>query len=208
MPSTQHHVEYPQPLSVGPPSPATSVGSRHPDDATSNSDSESILPQHLFERKWMDKIGLGRSREEELRANRDPLLTRPQPDSEEERLLFQTVLENLRKEVRSLGEDEIFQRTLLRGSVAALHEPTLTSDIDSIMRGMMSPPSTRHSTAGFDEPEPQSPFIKPQCTPGPWITNETRYGSGAGLESIPGSGSTMGRRPKGPGKGASLRRVP
>lgn len=202
MPATQHHIEYPPPLSVGPPSPATSVGSRHPDDTTSNSDSESVLSQPLFERKWADKIGLGHPREEELRANREPLLVRPPQDSEEERQLFQVVLENLRKEVRSLGEDEIFQRTLLRGSVAALHEPTLTNDIDSIMRDLMGPPSTRSN--GFEEPAP--PFSKPQCTPGPWNTNETRHGFGAGLETIPGSGSTTGRRTK--GKRASSRRAP
>ncbi|KAG7088146.1 hypothetical protein E1B28_012168 [Marasmius oreades] len=201
MPSTQHHIEYPPPLTVGPPSPATSVGSRHPDDTTSTSDSESILPQPLFERKWADKIGLGHPREEELRANKEPLLARPPQDSDEERQLFGAVLENLRKEVRALGEDEIFQKTLLRGSVAALHEPILINDIDAIMCSMMNPPSTR---AGFGEPQPS--FPKPQCTPGPWNTNETRHGFGAGLDSVPGSGSTMGRRTK--GKGASSRRVP
>ena len=85
MASAHPHVEYNPPTTVGPPSPATSVGSRHPDDATSASDSESVLPQYLFERKWADKIGLGHPTPEEILGNREPLLTRPPEDSEQEK---------------------------------------------------------------------------------------------------------------------------
>ncbi|KAJ8080256.1 hypothetical protein PM082_017086 [Marasmius tenuissimus] len=199
MASVHPHVEYPPPTTVGPPSPATSVGSRHPDDTTSASDSESILPQPLFERKWADRIGLGQPTPEEIMGNKEPLLPRPLEDSEEERQLYESVLRNLRKEVDALSEDVIFQKTLLRGSVAATHEPTLTNDIDSIMQGLMAPPS-----GGFGQrQQSQSPRLP--LTPGPWNTNEMRHGLGVDSDSILGSGSTMGRKGKGKGKAPSMK---
>ena len=113
--------------------------------------------------------------------------------------LFESVVRNLRKEVDALSEDIIFQKTLLRGSVAAMHEPTLTNDIDSIMQGLMGPPSSGH---GFSQrPQSQSPPL----TPGPWSANETRHGLGVDLESLLGSGTTMGRRNRGNGKAPSAR---
>ncbi|KAL0574940.1 hypothetical protein V5O48_007014 [Marasmius crinis-equi] len=197
MPQAHHHVEYPPPTTAGPPSPATSVGSRHPEDATSTSDSEDVLPQPLFELKWADKIGLGQPTEEEIMGNKEPLLPRPPAGSADEKRQFEMVLQNLRKEIHTLGDDVIFQKTLLRGSVAATHEPTLTDDIDAIMNELMSPPS------GFGQ-RPQKTLPTAQCTPGPWSSNETRYGFGAGMDSIPGSGSTMGRRGKGKGKAPTV----
>ena len=58
-----------------PASPASSVGTVYPDDATSLSDNEQCLSQAAFERKWEEKLGLtGEKRKEEEQAEQDPLL--------------------------------------------------------------------------------------------------------------------------------------
>uniref|UniRef100_A0A0W0FVY0 Uncharacterized protein n=1 Tax=Moniliophthora roreri TaxID=221103 RepID=A0A0W0FVY0_MONRR len=88
MPAAQHHMEYPPPVSLGPPSPASSVGSRHPDDTTSPSDSEDVLDDERFSMKWEEKIGIHKPRPEEEAANREPLLVKPPPNSPEEKCIL------------------------------------------------------------------------------------------------------------------------
>ncbi|KAK7028831.1 hypothetical protein VNI00_014844 [Paramarasmius palmivorus] len=199
MPAAQHHMEYPPPVSLGPPSPASSVGSKHPDDTTSLSDSEDVLNDEEFSRKWEEKIGIHKPRPEEEAGDREPLLIKPPPNTTEEKILYERVCRNLRETVRSLGEDEIFQRTLFRGSLAGTHEPVATNDIDKIMRSMMGPPGTSSgadattSTAG-----PFTPFPKT----GLWSSTPTVQDNSlmGGFDSVGGSRSTMGRRMKGKGK--------
>jgi len=60
---------------------------------------------------------------------------------------------NLRKEVRKLEEDELFERTILQGSQIGQEEQPSSNDIDVIMRSMMRPPKVSHEppvdVAGF-----------------------------------------------------------
>jgi hypothetical protein len=46
-------------------------------------------------------------------------------------------MRNLRQKVHELEEDELFERTLLRGSQAGLEPQPSSGDIDVIMRSMM-----------------------------------------------------------------------
>lgn len=47
---------------------------------------------------------------------------------------------NLRKEVRKLEEDELFERAMRQGSQAGREEQPSSDDIDVIMRSIMQPP--------------------------------------------------------------------
>ncbi|GAW01096.1 hypothetical protein LENED_002670 [Lentinula edodes] len=85
---TPHALEY-APPDVRSPSPTSSVGSSHPEDQTSLSDSEGMLSQPQFEQKWESRIGLGQPSHRELDAMKDPLIARPVPGSEEEKRYFE-----------------------------------------------------------------------------------------------------------------------
>ncbi|GLB38632.1 hypothetical protein LshimejAT787_0504970 [Lyophyllum shimeji] len=145
MPANQHHTEYAPPV-LRAPSPASSIGTTYGEDQTSFSDSEEQLSQSAFEKKWEERIGLGMSREEEIQANREPLLPRPPPGSAEEYQLYMQVMVNLHGVVQNLEENELFEQTLLRGSQAALEPQPSTTDIDALMRSMMVTP--KPSTSG------------------------------------------------------------
>lgn len=69
--------EYGEPASIRDPSPASSVGSVYGPDQTSFSDSESVLDQRAFERKWEARLDLKRAMREEEIADAEPLLPRP-----------------------------------------------------------------------------------------------------------------------------------
>ncbi|KAJ3747570.1 hypothetical protein DFH05DRAFT_1480434 [Lentinula detonsa] len=198
-PSTQHLAMEYAPPDVRSPSPTSSVGSRHPEDQTSLSDSEEMLTQSQFEHKWMNKIGLGQPSHRELDANKDPLLPRPAPGSEEERLAHERILQNLRHEVNQLHENEIFEQTILRGSKAVLQTPVYSRDFDAIMRSMMGPASataafpsaTSTPFAGSSRSRPQPRTYRPAApadmTNGPWNNADvTRGGFGAGMDSFVG----------------------
>lgn len=64
-------------------------------------------------------------------------------------------MRNLRKEVQKLQENEIFERTILRGSHIA-EEQQSSNDIDAIMRSMMG---TASSSRTPTEPTASSPPI-------------------------------------------------
>ncbi|KAG6828052.1 hypothetical protein H0H92_009513 [Tricholoma furcatifolium] len=140
MAANQHHAEYAQP-EIRSPSPTSSIGTVYGDDQTSFSDCEEQLTQFEFEKKWEERLALNMSRPEELLADKEPLLPRPPPGSMEERQLFEQVMMNLHETVRNLEDNELFERTLLRGSQAALETLPTTSDIDELMRSMMVAPT-------------------------------------------------------------------
>ncbi|KAF9066494.1 hypothetical protein BDP27DRAFT_1330624 [Rhodocollybia butyracea] len=188
------------PPEIRSPSPTSSVGSRHPEDQTSLSDSEVMLDNFRFEQKWESKIGLGEPTQREIEAAREPLITRPVPGSEAEKEVYKSILRSLRREVQQLHENEIFEQTLLQGSKAALETPVHTRDIDTIMRSMMSPSSstplfpsaTSTPFAGPSRSFPKLPTYNPSAhavmTDGPWNDPEvTRGGFGAGMDSFIGT---------------------
>ncbi|KAJ7707549.1 hypothetical protein B0H17DRAFT_917742 [Mycena rosella] len=127
--------EYADPV-IRAASPASSVGSIHAPDQTASSDSESVLSQPAFERKWTDRLDLARATREEERADAEPLLLRP-ATALEERVLSERVVRGLRMRVDELEENELFEQAMLRGSQAGMEEQTIPSDIDALMRGMM-----------------------------------------------------------------------
>ncbi|KAF7298744.1 hypothetical protein MIND_00821900 [Mycena indigotica] len=135
MARVQNNPEYADPV-IREPSPISSVGSIHGPDQTSLSDSEGQLDQWAFERKWNDRLELGRATREEELANIDPLITRP-TTAIEERILFERILRNLRAKIAELEDDELFEQALLRGSQAGLEDYTIPTDIDALMQGMM-----------------------------------------------------------------------
>ncbi|KIK69801.1 hypothetical protein GYMLUDRAFT_187177 [Collybiopsis luxurians FD-317 M1] len=187
-------MEYPPPAEIRSPSPTSSVGSTHPDDQTSLSDLE--LMEFQFEQKWETRIGLGQPAQHETEATRDPLLPRPPPGSEEERLSYERILQNLRQRVQQLHENVIFEQTLLQGSKAALETPVYARDIDAIMRSMMGPSSSSSSVSVPAFPNATSTPFTQQTQPstyhssaadgdttnGPWNNPEvTRGGYGGGM---------------------------
>lgn len=51
--------------------------------------------------------------------------------------LYESILASLRAQIRNLEENELVDRTLLRGSCAALEELPSSNDIDVLMKSMM-----------------------------------------------------------------------
>ena len=107
------------------------------------------------------------------------------------------ILHNLRLHIQKLEENEIFERTLLRGSQAALEPQLTTTDIDLLMKGMMGPSMSLDSRyqyrkkAGMMAPSSQA------VTNGPWnnygvITPNATANGGDGV-----SGTTVGKRSRG-----------
>jgi len=180
MSRTQNHPEYADPV-IREASPASSVGSVYGPDQTASSDSESLLDQPAFERKWEDRLDLRRATREEELADAEPLFPRPSSVLEE-RVLSERIVRNLRLKVEELEENELFEQTMLWGSQAGLDEQTIPSDIDSLMRGMMGPPSAADSSANAT------------VTNGPW--NQSAYEGGATTSRF-----TAPKRSKGKGKG-------
>lgn len=84
MSPTQHHTEYASPV-LRAPSPASSVGTAYAEDQTSISDSEHQLSQAAFEKKWEERLELGKPRQEEEMANISALIPRPPSGSPEEK---------------------------------------------------------------------------------------------------------------------------
>ncbi|KAJ3843777.1 hypothetical protein F5878DRAFT_234545 [Lentinula raphanica] len=196
-PTTAQHLEYASP-DVRSPSPTSSVDSRHPEDQTSLSDSEGMLSPSQFERKWMDRIGLGQPSHRELEANKDPLLPRPLPGSEEERSAYQRILQDLRHEINQLHENEVFEQTMLRGPAVSGAPAYYSHDIDAIMHSMMgqtssnpfpNATSTPFTGPSRSRPRPTAnyPAADVDITNGPWNNYEVTRGTfGAGMDSFVG----------------------
>jgi len=181
MSRTQNNPEYADPV-IREPSPASSVGSVYGPDQTASSDSESVLDQLAFERKWEERLDLWRATREEELADADPLLPRP-ATAMEERVMAERIVRNLRMKVEELEENELFEQTMLRGSQAGLEEQTIPKDIDAIMLSMMGASSSADASANITVPN------------GPW--NQSAYKSEAGASP---SGFPAQKRSKGKGK--------
>ncbi|KAF9483588.1 hypothetical protein BDN70DRAFT_911179 [Pholiota conissans] len=189
-PTHFHHSEYADPI-MRVPSPTSSVGTTYPPDATSYSDSEFQLSDAAFAKKCEDAVALNFPRQEEIQADRDPLLS----------LL---VMVSLREEVAQLRENELFEQILLRGSKAALDVQPTTNDIDLLMKSMMGPglklTSGPHMGKSEPPPDPSNPAATsaPSIADGPWNNwgqpseAERRY-SLLSTEHMH-SGTTVGKR--------------
>ncbi|KAJ7778384.1 hypothetical protein B0H16DRAFT_1503321 [Mycena metata] len=174
--SRPQNPEYADPV-IREPSPASSVGSVYGPDQTASSDSESQIDQPAFERKWADRLDLRRATREEELADADPLFPRPST-AMEERVLSERIVRNLRMKVEELEENELFERTMLRGSQAGLEEQTIPRDVDALIRGMMaSGPSAANADATIAD--------------GPWNqTGNTYEGGAAPQKRTKGKGKT------------------
>jgi hypothetical protein len=153
---------YAPPL-IRPPSPASSIGTVYGPDEDSYSDTE--LTDEAFIRKHDALLRLDEPSDSELRAMRSVLL--PKPKTAEEEMSMSTspifglnaekcltpipivihkhVLANLRKEVRRLEEDELFEQMLHRQDRNVIPEPqsaAASGDIDAIMQSIMPPPQS------------------------------------------------------------------
>ncbi|EIN12970.1 hypothetical protein PUNSTDRAFT_131200 [Punctularia strigosozonata HHB-11173 SS5] len=130
-----HHTDpgYAPPL-VNPPSPAPSVTSVYGEDETDPADA--LLSPEEFDKKVREQIGLGQPSDQEMHANRLVMLPKPN-NPQEEQMLFEHVMNNLRRQVRLLEENELFERTLSRPSQVAQTPLPSTNDIDALMRSMM-----------------------------------------------------------------------
>ncbi|KAJ7486189.1 hypothetical protein B0H11DRAFT_1913905 [Mycena galericulata] len=176
MSRTQHNPEYADPV-IREPSPASSVGSVYGPDQTASSDSESVLDQPAFERKWEERLDLRRATKEEELADANPLLPRP-TSAMDERMQFERVLRNLRAKVEELEENELFEQTMLRGSQAGLEEQTIP-DIDALMLSMMGSTDSSANTTVANGPWNQSAYkAEGGATPSTFPTPKRPRGKG------------------------------
>ncbi|KAH0585926.1 hypothetical protein J132_00584 [Termitomyces sp. J132] len=198
MPANQHHAEYAPPV-LRAPSPASSIGTVYDEDQTASSDREEQISQSSFEAKWEERLALHIPRPEELLADQDPLLPRPPIGSAEEKQLFEDVLARLHQTVHDLEDNELFDRTLLRGSQAALEPLPSTNDIDALMRSMMVTPQP---SVNVPQPNPtrgRSGSRTDGILHGPWAVNghEAQAETNGSLLStgiVPGKRSRNGSR--------------
>ncbi|THH30035.1 hypothetical protein EUX98_g4140 [Antrodiella citrinella] len=135
------------------PSPSSSIGTDYGPDETPIA--EQALSLEEFNVKMERQLRLDSPRPEETFADEEPLLPR-NPHPQAEKALFTHVMQNLRKEVRKLQEDEIFERTLLRGSNVSEEQQPSSCDIDDIMRSMMGPAASSRAPT---EPTSGSPLL-------------------------------------------------
>ncbi|TFK33026.1 hypothetical protein BDQ12DRAFT_450904 [Crucibulum laeve] len=188
-----HHTEYAIPV-IRPPSPASSIGTVYRADQTSLSDSELYLPQPNFEQKWEEKNGIHKVMEEEEVANRDPLLPRPQSLREQE----DAIMRNLRKKVKDLQDNDLFEQTLLRGSQASLEPQPTTNDIDSILRSMMGPGMNISGLSAGGVHQAARKVASESVTDGPWNNYGKdlifERGNSQVPESLNTSTTTVGKR--------------
>ncbi|KAI0354857.1 hypothetical protein OH77DRAFT_1590235 [Trametes cingulata] len=142
---TQPYIVHPTDLPYVPtimraPSPSSTIGTDYGPDETDFADSE--LSERDFVRKCEEMAGINRPRPEEEEANRDPLL-HPRPlrqklTPQEEKQMYEHVMNNLRAAVKKLEEEELFEQTAVKSAAVALDDPTPSSeDIDEIMRSLM-----------------------------------------------------------------------
>lgn len=83
-------------------------------------------------------------------------------------VIHEQILRSLRYQVHLLEEDELFEQTLLRGSQVALAPQPESSDIDALMRSMMSVDPTPPSLATRMHPALDNVADRATITAGPW----------------------------------------
>ncbi|EGN98575.1 hypothetical protein SERLA73DRAFT_110133 [Serpula lacrymans var. lacrymans S7.3] len=164
------------------PSPASSVGTAYGPDETSLSDME--LSQDAFEKKCLEALKLDWQKEEEIRADRTPLIQKPKTQAEEI-ILYENIVRNLRRRVQQLEDDELFEQTLLRGSQVALEQQPSSNDMDALMKSLMTTTLSNGSNTA------------PNISNGPWNSGP-RYNN-EGMSRM-----TAGKQ-NGKGKGRSFK---
>ncbi|TFK27546.1 hypothetical protein FA15DRAFT_666221 [Coprinopsis marcescibilis] len=182
---------YAPPVTCRAASPASSIGTHYDDDTTS--DQELEMTKFEFERLCEGKIKLSEPRPQEEWAEREVLVKDPArgKGDESEQALFESIIRNLRTEIKRLDDEEIYERTMFKGSQIGLEAQPPTSDIDKIMRSMMgsalslnpsSSPLLLDSTPanhlkaerfGSEGPPPHQPTqpaqsTQPAVSKGPW----------------------------------------
>ncbi|KAJ8516457.1 hypothetical protein ONZ45_g6242 [Pleurotus djamor] len=149
MPNHHAVTDYAPPV-LRAPSPPSSVGSERP--PAFDSDPDIRLSSEDFERGIVDTLGLYKQRREEIEAEKDPLI--PYPNSEQDRKRrYEEAMRFLRRKVAEVIDDELVDRTLLRGSQVGFEPQPSSNDIDTIMRSLMN------SNISPDTP----------VTDGPWL---------------------------------------
>ncbi|KAI0081544.1 hypothetical protein K474DRAFT_1613218, partial [Panus rudis PR-1116 ss-1] len=204
-----HHINLADPAYapslVRPPSPSSSIGTDYgPDQTTAE---EAQLTRDEFAAECEAKLKLNEPRPEEIEASKPILLRRPKTQAEEKEL-FREVMNNLRRAVRELQEDELYEQIMLRGTqIAEVTQPS-SSNVDSIMSSIMGPPVQQRASI-HTLPETvftsNSPFggISPIRTSSPARSHVSPFGSAAGEgdtgsnAGTPSKRATRGRKGKG-----------
>lgn len=153
------------------PSPTDSIGTDYGPDETP--DDEGQLSDREFADMCQRMLRLNIMRNDEVAANFDPLLPKPKSPEEEKSAsayacalfcsltfrvgLHMQVMYNLRKEVKRLQEDALFEQTVLRGSLIPEQQQPSAKDIDSILQSMMgtaiSPAAVPSTSAPVSRPD-------------------------------------------------------
>ncbi|KAF9013175.1 hypothetical protein BDQ17DRAFT_1404738 [Cyathus striatus] len=148
MAASQHHTEYAPPV-IRSPSPTSSIGTSYDEDQTTQAEMDLTCSE--FKLMVQEKLELSKPRREETLAEQDPLIQRPETEPDRQ-ALFQKIMQNLRIEIQQLEENDLYEQTLLRGSQVALQRQPITTDIDALMKSMMSPSMTITDVPNSDLP--------------------------------------------------------
>jgi hypothetical protein len=146
----------------------------------------------------------------------EPLLATPtgvERTADEDKHIHEKILSSLRYQVHLLEENELFEKTLLQGSQAALESQPTSNDIDTLMRSMMgltpnsSTPDAMTRKNNDNTLSVETGYTTANTTAtagiitrGPWNRG---LGMGVGTEGI--DMGTTPRRNLAKGKGRSLR---
>ncbi|KAF7980629.1 hypothetical protein HWV62_37426 [Athelia sp. TMB] len=202
-------------------SPASSLGTIYPPDTTSPSDDETEISQVAFENKWHEKLRLGREFVREWQGESsgpadegtwavkdrekagwgvEPLIAKDMGarTPAEDQQIHEQIMRSLRYQVHLLEDDELFEQTLLRGSQAALAAQPESSDIDALMRSMMSVSSALLPLATPIHPDHGTTCgstTASTVTMGPWNRGPATNIEGASHKSTPAmrTGAMKGR---------------
>jgi len=156
MPATRH-VHTADPVYATPvlraPSPTGSLSTEYgPDEGGS----ENELSDENFAKLCEERIGLRKKPSETDRESTAFHVLIPKPrDKNEELYLHRMVLENLRKKVREVEEEELYEGNILQKFSPALQEQPASNDIDAIMRSMLGP-SPNQSVMTATQPQNNS----------------------------------------------------
>jgi len=169
------------------PSPASSIGSRLPEDETDPDDA--LLSQEEFDAKCWKALKIDEPTKEEKDAMERPIyhgghkvdperggrFVGPVTWNPSDLVLPPTakivsvIMQGLREEMKKLQDNELFEQAILKGSQVGQDSLTPTGDIDAIMQSMLEPthPSGPKPNAG-DNIGPSiminqspSPFVPP-----------------------------------------------
>jgi len=183
--------QYAEPL-LRAPSPSSSIGTDYGEDETSITDAQ-MSPEE-FDALCQERLMLSMPREGETRANISPLLPKPKTP-QEERVLHMKVMHSLRAQVARLQEDEMFERTMLRGTMITEQQLPSSNDIDSIMQSMMGPSSSSRSTTA-EAPSTSIPPPLFESSPATSNLNAKLFGVAYAVDhDSESSGTTVGKRP-------------